>query len=80
MIKLTERDLQLIIESLLYTSCPEVNITPYKEEMEDMFDLALKLRKQNPTISTKNTFLSEKTPYNNFLSQCEENFPELVLN
>lgn len=80
MIQLTERDLQLIIESLLYTSCPEVNITPYKEEMEDMFGLAVKLRKQNPTISTKNTFLTEKTVYNNFLTQCEENFPELILN
>jgi hypothetical protein len=80
MIKLTERDLQLIIESLLYTSCPEVNITPYKQEIEDMFSLAVKLRKLNPSISTKNTFLTERSLYNNFLSQCEENFPELVLN
>jgi hypothetical protein len=52
----TQREIQLIIESLLYCASSEINHTKYHEDLIDSVQLAIKLRLENQNIPVSNVF------------------------
>lgn len=79
-ITLTKKEFQTILESLLYTAVPSVCINQYKEDIENILELAINLRKKHPSIPTLNTYLSNFLEERNILEKQLEFFPELQLN
>ena len=49
-IKLSKKELELIIDSILYTANTDVCIDNYSEEIQKLNHLAINFRKQYPSI------------------------------
>ena len=57
----SKREKQLILESLLYCVSLDLNHTQYNEELEEMKQLAIKIRMANQKIPIDNIHLSKIT-------------------
>lgn len=77
---LTEEQLRLITETLLYASTVEVHTKWYYKNYKTMFDLALDIRKKNPEVLLKNTFIMKENFEDEFSKEISNYFPELELN
>lgn len=78
---LSEDQLRLIIESLLFSSSVSVNGNWYKEESEECVNLAYSLRKENNNVLLKNVFiLKEKEYYDEHADEIIKYFPEILEN
>jgi hypothetical protein len=74
----SEREIQLIIESLLYCASVDLDHSQYQEDVVDMAQLAIKLRLKHQNISTKNIIFVKDTPFTDPLTKVVLNFfPEL---
>ena len=78
---LSEDQLRLVIESLLFSASTSVNARWYSEEDESLMSMALDLRKKYPEVLMKNVFvLEEKEYHDEFSEKVVEYFPEIVEN
>ena len=78
---LSEDQLRLVIESLLFSASTSVNARWYSEEDESLMSMALELRKKYPEVLMKNVFvLEEKEYHDEFSGKVVEYFPEIVEN
>jgi hypothetical protein len=59
----SKREKQLILESLLYCVSLDLNHTQYNEELEEMKQLAIKIRMANQKIPIDNIHLSSGHNY-----------------
>ena len=76
---LTEEQLRLIIEALLFSASTTVNARWYSEEDETLKNMALNLRKEFPEVLMKNIFiLKEKEYHDQFAENIVDYFPEIV--
>lgn len=76
---LSEDQLRLIIEALLFSASTSVNAKWYSEEDESLLDMALKLRKEFPEVITKNvSIFEEKEYYDKFVTDIINYFPEVM--
>jgi hypothetical protein len=76
---LTEEQLRLIIEALLFSSSTTVNARWYSEEDEALKNMALNLRKEFPEVLTKNILIiEEKEYYDEFAPEIIDLFPEIL--
>lgn len=80
-INLSSKEIQLILESLLYCASTDLSHTLYHEDLIDVSSLAIKLRLSHQDISVANVFMSEDniitSPYTDELLKY---FPELIEN
>jgi len=74
---LTEDQLRLITETLLFSSIVDVNANWYKEDYEAMFDIAKNIRTENPTITLKNTYIIKEKFEDPFSTKILGFFPEI---
>jgi 4-diphosphocytidyl-2C-methyl-D-erythritol kinase len=74
---LTEEQLRLITETLLFASSVDVNANWYYENYQNMFDMALSIRKKYPNILLKNTFIIKEQYENEFSERLVNYFPEI---
>ena len=75
---LSENELRLLTESLLFSASTSVNAKWYSEDDEELMDLAIKLRKNHPEVLMKNIFiLEEKTYHDKFSKKIIDFFPEI---
>jgi hypothetical protein len=78
---LTENQYRLILESLLFSASTTVNAQWYSEETDELFDCALKLRKENPEIISKGvTIFKEKEYQDSYAKKILDFFPEILQN
>jgi hypothetical protein len=79
-INVTEEELQLILEALLFTSCVDANHEGYAEDMKKMIGLAFSLRHQNQSVYLKNIFVFEDTKkqWEESTSEVIKFFPEIL--
>jgi hypothetical protein len=76
---LTEEQLRLIIEALLFSSSTTVNARWYSEEDENLKNMALELRKEYPEVLTKNiSIIEEEEYYDKFAPEIIDFFPEVL--
>jgi hypothetical protein len=76
---LTEDQLRLVVEALLFSASTSVNARWYSEEDESLMKLALDLRKKYPEVLMKNIFiLKEKEYHDQFAGDIVDYFPEIV--
>jgi hypothetical protein len=80
---LNKKDLEVILESLCFTACVDVNHPLYQEDIEHATDLAINLRKQHRDIVLSTAFISTKDSsqfmgYNT--PKLIQYFPELLEN
>lgn len=74
---LTEEQLQLLAESLLFSSSVDVNANWYKENYKNLFEIALNVRKKYPNILLKNLFVLKNDLNDEFSEKILDYFPEL---
>jgi hypothetical protein len=74
---LTEEQLRLITETLLFASSVDVNANWYYENYQNMFDMALSIRKKYPNILLKNTFIIKEQYEDEFSERLVNYFPEI---
>lgn len=78
---LTEDQYRLILEALLFSASTSVNAEWYLEETNTLFDCALKLRKENPKITSKGvTIFKEKKYEDSYAEKILNFFPEILKN
>jgi hypothetical protein len=76
---LTEEQLRLIIEALLFSASTTVNARWYSEEDESLKNMALNLRKEFPEVLTKNiSIIEEEEYYDEFAPEIIDLFPEIL--
>jgi hypothetical protein len=79
-LKVSEEDLKLILESLLFSSSVDVCADWYKDDIDKIIDLSKRLRLEFPSVPTENVYVSH---VENFIYSEEntkhilEYFPEL---
>jgi hypothetical protein len=56
-LKVSEKDAQFLTESLLFAAGCDVCADWDKDDIESIFELAYKLKKQNPKVSIKNVYI-----------------------
>lgn len=74
---LTEDQLRLITETLLFASSVDVNANWYFENYQNMFDMALNIRKKYPHVLLKNTFIIKEEYEDEFSEKLTDYFPEI---
>jgi hypothetical protein len=74
---LTEQQLRLITETLLFASSVDINANWYYEDYNDMFNLALDIRKKYPTILLENAYIIKEEYEDEFSEKLTNYFPEL---
>lgn len=74
---LTEEQLRLITETLLFASSVDVNANWYYEDYNNMFDLALNIRKKYPTVLLKNAYILKEEYEDEFSEKLTNYFPEI---
>lgn len=82
-IKLSKKDIQTILESLLFSSSEDVCLHTYKEDVEYTSELAIKLRQQFQNIPITNAYTisgDNLWSLSNLSKKYTEYFPELLLN
>lgn len=78
-VNLTNRELQLIVEALLYCASTDIDHSRYQEDLLDTSQLAIKLRLQHQDISTSNVFfLHSEDNLSDYTSELLKYFPELT--
>lgn len=80
-VNLSSREIQLILESLLYCASIDLNHTLYHEDLIDVSGLAIKLRLAHLDIPIVNVFLSgEDIASSGYTQELLKYFPELIEN
>jgi ATP-dependent phosphoenolpyruvate carboxykinase len=77
---LTKDDVSTILETLLFSSSVDVVANWYKENSEQMFDIAKKIRKNYPDVLLENVYLYEnkEVEYNDeHTKEITKMFPEI---
>jgi RecB family endonuclease NucS len=74
---LTEEQLRLITETLLFASSVDVNANWYFENYQNMFDMALSIRKKYPNVLLKNTYIIKEDYEDEFSEKLTNYFPEI---
>lgn len=83
-IKVSEKDAQYLTEALLFASGCDVCAEWDKKDVESIFELAYKLKKQNPQVSPKNVYihnpyLEEEVQYlDEMTPKIVSTFPEIL--
>ena len=79
-LELTPRQLQLVLESILFTISPEINHSLYKKEILELMDMAIEFRKSYQEIPTQNINLNSGPVNCELSSFLISYFPELTTN
>lgn len=80
-LNLTEQQLKVVLESLLFHSSVDVNSRWCKDECETGIDLAQNLRKTYPSILTENLYVFKDTIYHDSTTEkIVDLFPETLEN
>lgn len=79
-LELSPRQLQLILESILFTISPEINHSLYKKEILELMELAIKFRKSYQDIPTSNINLNSGPVSSELSAFLLSYFPELTTN
>ncbi len=74
---LTEDQLRLVTEALLFASSVDVNTNWYFENYKNMFDMALDIRKKYPNVLLKNAYIIKEEYEDEFSEKLTDYFPEL---
>jgi hypothetical protein len=78
-LSLSKREKQLILESLLYCASLDLDHTQYKDDLEEMKHLAVRIRLANQNIPLDNVRVSKKDVYMSPLTQdILDYFPEII--
>lgn len=81
-LSLSNEEIQIILESLLFSSSADVCADWYKNDIDAMLDLAKKLRFKHQDIPTENVYIIT-TEKNNFCDEITKDiinvFPELEI-
>lgn len=77
---LNDKELKLIVESLLYSASVDVCSNWYKEDVSEMLNIAKKIR-NNKTIFPEDVFLVKNSEvsmyYDEITDSIVQNFPEI---
>lgn len=80
-LKLTEAELKIILESLLFHSSVDVNSRWSKDECDASIELASNLRKAYPKVLTENLYIFKDTIFHDILTEkIVDLFPETLEN
>lgn len=82
-IKLSKKDIQFILEGLLFSSSEDVCLHSYREDVEYISELALKIRQQFQNIPITNAYTisgDDLWASSDLSKKYTEYFPELLLN
>ena len=78
---LTKEQYKLILESVLFSGSTSVNARWYIDNVSDLVDIGVFLRKKHPNILTENIFLlKDKEYHDKFSEKIIDFFPEIVEN
>jgi hypothetical protein len=77
---LTENQVKLILEALLFSCSVDVNSCWYKEEIEEMAELSISLRGLCSDIPLNNIYLCDEKYFDTTTEKIVEYFPELMDN
>jgi hypothetical protein len=83
-IKVSEKDAQYLTEALLFASGCDVCAEWDKKDIESIFELAYKLKKQNPKVHVKNVHIhnpystEEKKYLDQMTPKIVSTFPEIL--
>ena len=76
---LSKNEIKLLLESLLFSSCVDVNASWYREDSLKAFELAKKIRSYFPEVITENVYIydfSDKQFNDEHAKDILESFPE----
>lgn len=59
-IEVTESEFSYILEGLLYSCSLDVTQKPYREDLDNIKNLLIRFRKENPEVLTENVIIVEK--------------------
>lgn len=77
-VNISEEDLQIIMESLLYCASTDLDHTQYQEDLIKITQLAIKFRLMFPFVSTSNIIYVEGTPApSSYTREILKFFPEI---
>jgi hypothetical protein len=82
-VKLSKKDIQVILEGLLFASSEDVCLHSYKEDVDYISNLAITLRQQFQNVPVTNAYtISNDNLWStsNLSKKYTEYFPELLLN
>jgi hypothetical protein len=77
---LTQNQIKLILEALLYAGSVDINSAWYKEEIENMVDLAIDIRKISSNIPLESIYAFEEEYFDSTTKKIVEFFPEILYN
>lgn len=80
---LSEEEVKIVLESLLFASSVDVCANWYKDDIDSMIDLSKKIRLQHPKIPTESIYVTRVNEYGFDETQTDEivsYFPELEIN
>lgn len=77
-ISLTDEEIKIILECILFSSSVDISASWYKEDTDKMLQLAEKLRMQYTSIPVENVFISQLNELNEkFMDEQTEKIVEL---
>jgi hypothetical protein len=80
-VNFSTREIQLILESLLYCASTDLNHTLYHEDLVDVSKLAIKLRLLHQDIPIDNVFIiKDNITSSGYTQELLKYFPELIEN
>lgn len=77
---ITHNQIKLIIETLLYAGSVDINSAWYKNDIEEIVELAMSLRKIASNIPLKNIYVFEEEYIDTTTKKILDYFPELLDN
>lgn len=76
-VNLSNRELQLIKEALLYCISPDLDHTRYQEDLIDSLELLVKLRMSNSNVPVTNIVFVKDLETSQFTSEILKFFPDI---
>jgi hypothetical protein len=78
-LNLNQEEIQLILESLLFSSSVDVNADWFLSDHEELLEIAKKVREKYPKIQLKNVYiLGDAQKHDEHSEEIVEIFPEVI--
>lgn len=77
---LTQNQIKMILEALLYAGSIDINSAWYKDDIEGMVDLAIVIRKISSNIPIERIYAFNEEYFDTTTKKIVEYFPEIIDN
>jgi flavodoxin len=76
---LTQEQYKLIMEAILFSTCPFIDSSWYRDDVENLREILIEMRKKHPSILIENVSIhKEYEDHDLFSKEMVDFFPEII--